>query len=207
MNLRDLPRVVWVLAAARFVGSATTFVFLFLTLYLTGPRDLSAPRAGLIAGVIGAALLLGNFTGGRWGDRFGHRRVLLIASSVGAVVLIAVPWLPLWLMIVALPIASYLSATGGVSTGALTALAVPRGDRRTAVALGRAASNAGFVLGPVLGALILTWSYDALFVLDGLAVLAIRVALSRTLPHEVQVEVDRRSQVQSVAGAPQRIGR
>ncbi|WP_248579413.1 MFS transporter [Nocardioides sp. InS609-2] len=191
MDLRELPRVVWVLAASRFVGSATAFVFLFLTLYLTGPRDLSAPTAGVISGVIGVALLVGNFTGGRWGDRFGHRRVLLIASSVGAVVLMSVPWLPVWLMAAALPVAAYLSATGGVSTGALTALAVPRGSRRTAVAINRAASNAGFVIGPLLGALVFTWSCDALFILDGLAVLAIRVALSRALPkEEPAVEVE-----------------
>ncbi|WP_295657207.1 MFS transporter, partial [uncultured Nocardioides sp.] len=94
------------------------------------------------------------------------------------------PWLPVWLMALALPVAAYRSATGGVSTGALTAMAVPRGDRRSAVAINRAASNAGFVIGPLLGALVSTWSYDALFVLDGLAVLAIRVALSRTLPRE-----------------------
>lgn len=184
MDLRELPRVVWVLAASRFVGSASAFVFLFLTLYLTGPRGLSAPTAGVISGVIGVALLVGSFTGGRWGDRFGHRRVLLVASSVGAVVLMAVPWLPVWLMAAALPVAAYLSATGGISTGALTALAVPRGNRRTAVAINRAASNAGFVIGPLLGALISTWSYDALFVLDGLVVLGIRVALSRALPRE-----------------------
>ena len=176
--------MVWVLAASRFVGSATAFVFLFLTLYLTGPRDLSAPRAGLVAGVVGVALLVGNFTGGRWGDRHGHRRVLLVASSVGAVVLMSVPWLPVRAMVVALPLAAYLSAVGQVSTGALTALAMPRGDRRTAVALGRAASNAGFVIGPLLGALVVTWSWEALFVLDGLAVLMIRVALSRALPVE-----------------------
>lgn len=187
MEVRELPRVVWVLAASRFVGSATAFVFLFLTLYLTGPRALAATTAGVIAGAIGAAMLVGSFTGGRWGDRFGHRRVLLVASSVGAVVLMSVPWLPVWLMAGALPVAAYLSATGGVSTGALTALAVPRGNRRTAVAINRAASNAGFVLGPLLGALVSTWSYDALFVLDGLAVLGIRVALSRTLPREEPV--------------------
>jgi MFS family permease len=184
VDLRELPRVVWVLALSRFVGSATAFVFLFLTLYLTGPRGLAATTAGVVAGVIGLAILLGSLTGGRWGDRFGHRRVLLIASSVGAVVIMAVPWLPVWPMAAALPLAGYLSAIGGVSTGALTAMAVPRGSRRTAVAINRAASNAGFVIGPLLGALVSTWSYDALFVLDGLAVLAIRVALSRTLPPE-----------------------
>lgn len=41
---------------------------LFLTLYLTGPRDMSTTTAGLLAGTVGLGLLAGNFTGGRWGD-------------------------------------------------------------------------------------------------------------------------------------------
>ena len=77
MEIRDLPRVVWALAAARFVSSAASFTMLFLTLYLTGPRGMSTATAGLLAGTVGVGFLVGNFTGGRWGDRFGHRRVLL----------------------------------------------------------------------------------------------------------------------------------
>ena len=77
---------------------------------------------------------------------------------------------------------AYLAATAGVSVGALNALAVPRGERRTSVAIGRAASNAGFVIGPPLGALIVTQSYEALFVVDGLMTLAVRFALAPFLP-------------------------
>jgi len=81
-NLRELPRVVWVLAAGRFVTSASAFLMLFMVLYLTGPRGLHVVTAGVIAGLNGVGALLGNITGGRFGDRHGHRRVLLLTSSL-----------------------------------------------------------------------------------------------------------------------------
>lgn len=183
-NLRSVPRLVWVLAAGRFVGAVSSFLMLFLTLYLTGPRDLPVATAGLVAGGFGVGMLVGNFTGGRWGDRFGHRRTLLLCSTVSGLGIAAVPWLPVAVLAVALPVLAYLAATGSVSNGALAALAVTRGDRRTSVAISRAASNAGFVIGPPLGALIITQSYDALFVIDGLMTLAVRFAVSPFLPRD-----------------------
>lgn len=181
-NLTSVPRLVWVLAAGRFVSSASTFLMLFLTLYLTGPRDLPVAAAGLVAGGYGVGMLLGNFTGGRWGDRFGHRRTLMLCSTVSGLGVAAVPWLPMAALAVLLPVFAYLAATAAVSNGALAALAVDRGDRRTSVAIGRAASNAGFVIGPPLGALIIGQSYDALFVVDGLMTLAVRFAVAPFLP-------------------------
>lgn len=180
--MRDVPRVVWVLAVARFVGSMTAFLMLFLTLYLTGPRELPIAVAGLVAGASGVGLLVGSFTGGRWGDRHGHRRVLLVASVAGGLGVMTVPWLPLGALVVGLPAFSYLAATAGVSTGALVALAVPRGDRRTSIAITRAASNAGFVIGPPLGALLVAHSYTALFVVDGALTIAVAVAVWSALP-------------------------
>jgi MFS family permease len=129
VSIRAVPRLVWLLAATRFAASASSFLMLFLTLYLTGPRDLAVPTAGVLAGEYGLGMLVGNFTGGRWGDRFGHRRVLLIATSLAGAGVVAIPWVPVGVLAVSLPIASYFAATAGVSTGALTALAVPGGQR------------------------------------------------------------------------------
>jgi len=182
--MRGVPRIVWVVATARFFSSASSFLMLFLTLYLTGPRGLSVPAAGLIAGGYGVGMLVGHFTGGRWGDRFGHRRVLLACSTVVGVGTASVPWLPTAVLAVDLPVVAYLFATMSVSSGALLALAVDRGDRRTAVALGRTALNAGFVVGPPLGALLLTYGYDVLFVVDGVTALLIRQIVGRVLPRE-----------------------
>lgn len=186
-TLRDLPRVVWVLAAGRFASSASSFLMLFLVLYLTGPRGLGVVPAGVIAGSNGVGSLLGNVTGGRFGDRHGHRRVLLLAASVVGVVTALIPWQPVWLLAVTMPLIGYLGAVASLSQGALAALAVPAGSRRSSVAVSRAASNAGFVIGPPIGALLATHGYDTLFVVDGVLTLALRHVTSRLLPDEVPV--------------------
>lgn len=182
-RMRDLPRVVWVLAGGRFVSSASSFLILFLVLYLTGDRHLPVGTAGVIAGVHGVGSLLGNFTGGRFGDRLGHRRVLLAAASVVGAGTTLIPWTPTWALALTLPVIGYLGATASLSQGALAALAVPTGDRRSSVAVSRAASNAGFVIGPPIAALVATASsLDALFVVDGVLTIVLRVITSRLLP-------------------------
>src|SRR4051794_18423195 len=156
----------------------------FLTLYLTGPRGLGVLAAGLVTGTSGVGWLAGSFTGGRWGDRHGHRRTALVASTGSGLLVAAIPLQPVALMAVTLPVSTYLATTAGVSLGALAALAVERGSRRTMVAVSRAASNAGFVIGPPLGALLAVWSYDALFVVDGLMLLVVRFTMAPLLPHQ-----------------------
>lgn len=186
-----VPRLVWVLAAGRLVSSMSSFLMLFLTLYLTGPRGLPVPTAGLVAGGYGIGMLLGNFTGGRWGDRYGHRRTLVVGSTVAGLGTASIPWLPVPALAATLPAIAYLAATASVSNGSLSALAVARGDRRTSVAISRAASNAGFVIGPPLGALVVAHSYEALFVIDGLMTLAVRFAVAPYLPRDEPPAPDR----------------
>ncbi|MFB9234886.1 MFS transporter [Plantactinospora siamensis] len=182
--MRDVPRVVWVLAAGRFVNACGSFLFTFLFLYLTGPRGIPLGPAGLLAGSLGAGLLLGNFTGGGFGDRYGHRRVMLVGSAAVGLLTLAIPWLPSPVLVVALPVLGYASATTGVSQGALAALAAPPGDRRRAVAIGRTAFNAGCVIGPPLGALLSTYGFTWLFVVDGAVTLVVRLVTARLLPTE-----------------------
>ncbi|MFC7594754.1 MFS transporter [Terrabacter sp. GCM10028922] len=186
-DLRALPRVVWVLAAGRFVSSASSFLMLFLVLYLTGPRGLGVVPAGVVAGSNGVGALLGNVTGGRFGDRYGHRRVLLLTASAVGVVTMLIPWQPVWLLAVTMPLTGYLGAVASLSQGALAALAVPSGSRRSSVAVSRAASNAGFVIGPPIGALLAARGYDTLFVVDGVLTLVLRHVTSRFLPDEAPV--------------------
>ncbi|ADD41366.1 MFS transporter [Stackebrandtia nassauensis] len=177
-----VPRTVWVLAAARFVSGTATFVAVYLFLYLTGPRGLSLTAAGLISGAVGAGMLAGTFTGGWFSDRFGHRRTMLVASTIGGLSLLAVPWLPIGVLAVTMPLGSYATGTADVAQSALVAEAVPAGDRRTAIAITRAASNAGFVIGPPLGALLASVSYTWLFVVQALVMLTVRQVAARLLP-------------------------
>ena len=67
---------------------------------------------------------------------------------------------------------------------------MPAGSRRSSVAVSRAASNAGFVIGPPVGALLATHGYDTLFVVDGVLTLVLRHATSRFLPDEAPVAAE-----------------
>ncbi|MFE2287208.1 MFS transporter [Streptomyces sp. NPDC059443] len=182
-GVKDVPRVVWLLAAGIFVNAVVSFTFVFVFLYLTGPRGLGAAQAGLVVGVGGVGLVAGNFTGGWYGDRFGHRRVLLAASALGGAALIVLPTVPSGLLALVLPLAQYASGVIRAANSALVAVTVPEGARRQAFAVTRCLSNAGFTVGAPLGALVATaLSYDWLFVVDGLGTLFFALWTARVVP-------------------------
>lgn len=182
-GFKDVPRTVWLLAAGVFVNAVVSFTFVFVFLYLTGPRALGTAQAGLVTGIGGIGLVAGNFTGGWYGDRFGHRRVLLLASTLGGLTLAAFPLLPTPLLYAALPVAQYASGVVRAANSALVAVTVPQGARRQAFAVVRCVSNGGFTLGPPLGALVATGlSYDWLFVGDGLGTLFFALWTARVVP-------------------------
>jgi MFS family permease len=174
---------VWLLAAGVFVNAVVSFTFVFVFLYLTGPRGLGVAAAGLVTGIGGVGLVAGNFTGGWYGDRFGHRRVLLAASTVGGLALMSFPLLPTAALYAALPLAQYASGVVRAANSALVAVTVPEGARRQAFAVVRCVSNGGFTLGPPLGALAATaLSYDWLFVADGVGTLCFALWTARVVP-------------------------
>ncbi|WP_374194262.1 MFS transporter [Streptomyces sp. N35] len=178
-----VPRAVWLLAAGVFVNAVVSFTFVYVFLYLTGPRGLPVTEAGLISGLGGLGVVAGNFTGGWYGDRFGHRRVLLVAAVSAGLLLAVLPLLPVAALYLALPLAEYATGVVRAANSALVAVLVPEGGRRQAFAVIRAASNGGFTIGPPLGALVATSiSYDWLFVADGIGTLVFACWTARMVP-------------------------
>ncbi|MGW8886028.1 MFS transporter [Streptomyces sp. NPDC055749] len=181
--LRDVPRTVRLLAFGAFLNSVVSFTFVYLFVYLTGPRGLSVTQAGLISGIGGIGLVAGNFTGGWFGDRYGHRRMLLLGACVGGAALVTLPVLPIAALYAVLPLAEYASGVVRAANSALVAVSVPEGSRRQGFALTRFASNGGFTVGPPLGALIAArFSYDWLFLVDGLGTLLFAAYTAKVLP-------------------------
>ncbi|MEV7191837.1 MFS transporter [Streptomyces sp. NPDC093510] len=182
-RLRDVPRTVWLLAAGQFFNMVVTFTFVYFFVYLTDERDLSVARAGLISGIGGIGMVAGNFTGGWFGDRYGHRRVLLVGSLAAGAGVLALPVLPVALLYVVPALSQYAGGCARAANSALVAVAVPTGGRRHAFAVTRFAANAGFTVGPPLGALLIAHvSYDWLFVVDGLGTLVFAAYARQILP-------------------------
>ncbi|MCX4773345.1 MFS transporter [Streptomyces sp. NBC_01260] len=181
--VRGVPRTVRLLALGAFFNGVVSFTFVYLFVYLTGQRGLSVAQAGVLSGIGGAGLVAGNFTGGWFGDRYGHRRMLLLGACVSGAVLVTLPLLPLAALYCVLPLAEYASGVVRAANSALVAVSVPEGGRRQSFALTRFAGNGGFALGPPLGALIAArFSYDWLFVIDGVGTLLYAGYAARILP-------------------------
>ncbi|WP_189541181.1 MFS transporter [Streptomyces gelaticus] len=181
--VRDVPRTVRLLALGSFLNGVVSFTFVYLFVYLSGPRGLSVPQAGVVAGIGGIGLVAGNFTGGWFGDRYGHRRMLLTGALVSGTALAALPVLPVAAMYGVLPLAQYAAGVVRAANSALVAVSVPEGGRRQSFALVRSAGNAAFAVGPPLGALIAArFSYDWLFVADGLGTLLFAGYAAAVLP-------------------------
>lgn len=185
--MRRLPRQVWILAANRFLTACAGFLGFFLFLYLTGPRGVPLATAGVIAGAVGVGSIAGNFTGGWFADRCGHRRVMQTAGLVGAAGILAVPWLPVAALAAALPLTTYVLGVGGVAQSAIIAVATGPEHRRAAIAIGRSAMNAGCIVGPLAGALLAAHSYTAMFVIEGVALLVVRQVVAVLLPADAGV--------------------
>ncbi|MEV6104980.1 MFS transporter [Streptomyces sp. NPDC051940] len=181
--LRDVPRTVWLLAGGNFFNNVVAFTFVYLFVHLTAERGLSVTRAGLISGIAGVGQVAGNFTGGWFGDRFGHRRVMLTGAVVAGAGLIALPATPVALLYAVLPVAQYAQGVVRAGNASLVAVTVQEGGRRQAFAVMRFAANAGFTVGPPTGALLAAhYSYGWLFVVNGIGTLLFACYAAKVLP-------------------------
>ncbi|MFG3286860.1 MFS transporter [Streptomyces sp. NPDC048111] len=182
-TLRAVPKAVRLLCCGIFFNAVVSFTFIYLFVWLTGPRGLTVAQAGLISGIGGVGLVAGNFTGGWFGDVYGHRRALLAGAALSGSALCVVALLPTAALYVVLPLAQYAAGVVRAATSALIAVGVPEGARRQGFAVMRFASNAGFTIGPPLGALAAArFSYDWLFVADGVGTLLFAAYAARVLP-------------------------
>ncbi|MEV6983589.1 MFS transporter [Sphaerisporangium sp. NPDC051017] len=183
-TVREISRPAWVLLAGMLVNRLGNFLQIYLVLYLTN-KGFATYGAGLALGAYGVGSVLGVLAGGAVSDRFGYRWTI-VASMAGAgaltTLIVVLPSLPL---IVA--VAAVVGALGQAYRPASSAMLVELTPERQHVmvfAVYRLAFNLGTTAGPLLGALLITYSYDLMFYVDAVtSVLFAVFALS--LPHSV----------------------
>lgn len=141
---------------ARFPHTAAGVI---LTLHVALTLGLGYGQAGLAAAAMTLGIAVGSPWRGRVVDEKGLRRALLPSVIAEAMIWPIVPWLPFWLMLVAvflggvfsLPIFSVVRQGLGVLTHGR--------DRQTAFALDSIITETIFMVGPALGAVVAaTWS-------------------------------------------------
>jgi MFS family permease len=182
-DFRGLPRPFWVLFAGTLVNRAGGFVLVFLAIYLTEVRGLTAAEAGSIVSVYGLGAIGGAPLGGALSDRWG-RRPTLVASLIGGgasmVALGFVDAVPA--MIVTALVTGLLYEMYRPVVSATIADIVGADDRPRAYSLLYWAVNLGASVAPPVGGYLAATSYPVLFVADGATTAMYGVMLWLALP-------------------------
>src|ERR1700722_18180615 len=167
-GLRDLPKEIWILAAATLVNRAGTMVLPFLVLYLTRTLGITPAHAALALTVYGVAALLTMPVAGRLSDRVGPLVVMKASLLLSGVLLLL---FPLAHHFAAILVVTFLFAMLNESVRppslALVSDLVGPPQRKAAFALSRLAVNLGMSIGPAIGGILAVFSFRSLFFVDG----------------------------------------
>ena len=182
-DLRALPRTFWILFAGTFINRFGTFVWPFLTIYLTRQGH-SLIEAAWAVSAFGFGAFCGGALGGWMADRLGRRNTIVLGTFSSAI------FFMLLYMASSLPAVIVFTTLAGLANGtyhpaisALLADVVPPPQRVRASAAIRLAVNAGFAFGVSIGGILANYSLFCLFAGDALTTAIYGCIALAWLPH------------------------
>ncbi|MEU5693405.1 MFS transporter [Actinosynnema sp. NPDC020468] len=185
VTVRESPFAVKALLAGVLVNKLGAFLQVFLVLFMTS-REFSDVQGGTALGVYGAGSVLGVLLGGTFADRIGPRLTIVHGMTGTAVLLLGVLYVHVyWALLVAVFAVGVISQLYRPAAAVLLAELTPEHRQVMVFALYRLALNLGTTGAPVVGALLLTVSYDVLFWGEALASLAYAGIALLALPRGV----------------------
>ncbi len=181
-DLRALPRPFWVLFAGTFINRFGTFVWPFLTIYLTR-QGYSMTAAAFAVSSFGLGNFVGSALGGWLSDHIGRRHTIVAGTlcSAGLLMLLyGAASLPA--VIVCTVLTGLANGTYYPAAQALLVDVVPPALRVRAYAAFRLAANAGFACGAAVGGVVANYSFFWLFAGDSLTTLLYSLIALLALP-------------------------
>ncbi len=183
-TMRGISRPVWLLLVGMLINRLGNFLQIYLVLYLTH-NGFSAYGAGIALGAYGVGSVVGVLIGGTICDRFGYRWTIVGSMSAAGVLTTLLVFLPrLPLVIAAAALVGLLAQAYRPASSALLVELTPERQHVMVFAVYRLAFNLGTTAGPLLGALLITYSYHLMFYVDALTSVVFAV-FALSLPRSV----------------------
>jgi MFS family permease len=201
-DLRGLPRSFWVLFGGTLVNRVGGFVLVFLAIYLTEARGLTAAQAGTVMAIYGLGAMAGGPLGGAVSDRVGRRPVLILSLIGGGASMLALGLVTRTVAIVPIALLTgILYEMYRPIVSAVVADVVPSEDRPRAYALIYWAVNIGASIAPLAGGLIAARSYRSLFAVDAATTALYGLIIWAALPETRPAHAASAHTARSAAGA------
>jgi MFS family permease len=187
-SLRALPRPFWVLCVGTFINRFGTFVFPFLTLYLSSlGHGTGVVQAALFAHGLGH--LVAAIAGGWLADRIGRRNTIALSMFSAAVAFVCLGEATTPATIVGFAMVSgFTIALYHPASSALLADIIPSGERVRAYTVLRIAINGGWAAGVATGGWLAGYSYKLLFYGDAFTCVIFGALALFALPHGLRRE-------------------
>ncbi|QNF33916.1 MFS transporter [Adhaeribacter swui] len=163
----------WMLALVMLINRTGAMVLPFLSIYLTEVLHFTVQQVGFTLSLFGLGSMCGSFLGGWLTDKLGHFRVQVMSLLGSGVCFFLL--LPLKTFVAFAPGMFFLSLIAEClrpANAASVSFYTSGANITRAFSLNRMAVNLGFSIGPVLGGLLATFSYQWLFLADGFSSLA-----------------------------------
>jgi len=192
-GLKNIPKNIWILAAATLINRSGTMVLPFIALYANQILNASKSDAGLVLAAYGIGAFITAPFAGKLSDKIGTLRMMKISLFSTGVFLFLYSFVTNFIMFLALTfIWAILSEAFRPASMAFISDEITSDRRKTAFALQRLAINLGMSIGPVVGGILSTINFHLLFYINGLTGLAAGTFLS--LSHFEKQETAERGQ-------------
>ena len=176
------PRATKALLVGILVNRLAGFIQLFLVLFLTH-RGFTPAQAGLALSLYGAGAVLGTFVGGAASDRLSPRSATLLSMVGSAVLILSILYVSIYpLLLAAVLLVSAIGQLYRPAAQTLITELTPRAQLVMVTAMYRLAMNLGATAAPLLGAALVSVSYNLLFWGEALAALTYGAIATLALP-------------------------
>ncbi|NMP20986.1 MFS transporter [Sulfobacillus sp. DSM 109850] len=169
----------------RFVNLVgNSLVFPFMTIYLADRLHASMTIVGLVMALYGLSQVVAQLIGGVLSDSWGRRPVMMVSLTLGALCTLAVGLAPTPLLLIfALVLMGLSVPLFQPASMAMVGDLVPSAKLTQAYSLMRMASNAGIIIGPMIGGFLADHSFLAVFGLDALSMAIYAIIILVGIPY------------------------
>ncbi|HFK5507042.1 MFS transporter [Elizabethkingia anophelis] len=153
------------LSIVMLINRSGSMVLPFLGVYMTDQLEFSIKESGIVLSFYGVGSVIGSWLGGYFTDKFGEYRVQSTSLFLSAPLFLLIPiFTSVEGMALIILLQSIISETfRPANSVAITKYARPENLTR-AFSLNRMAINLGFSIGPALGGILSSVSYELLFI-------------------------------------------